>query len=126
MKMYIFPLNFDYSNKFLGILEYKTLLPTCIIGVILAIIISKISSDILTRYYIFHNNFLTIFLLANTKIFNEPLLSFLICIIKHYLYSGNFIKWYVVRCGVLCYIFWYIPKSTVISITLPPQSRIRC
>lgn len=61
MKMYIFPLNFDYSNKFLGILEYKTLVPTCIVGVILAIVISKISSDILTRYYIFHNNFLADF-----------------------------------------------------------------
>jgi hypothetical protein len=67
MKMYIFPLNFDYSNKFLGILEYKTLLPTCIIGVILAIVISKISSDILTRYYIFHNNFLTIFFACKYK-----------------------------------------------------------
>lgn len=67
MKMYIFPLNFDYSNKFLGILEYKTLLPTCIIGVILAIVISKILSDILARYYIFHNNLLTIFFACKYK-----------------------------------------------------------
>lgn len=56
MRMYVFPLNFDYSNKFLGLLEYKTLLPTCILGVTLAFLISKISNDILTRHYIFHNN----------------------------------------------------------------------
>lgn len=92
MKTYIFPLNFDYSNKFLGMFEYKTLTPTCILGVILAIIISKICENTLNGIVIFIIVFLPLFLLANTKIFNEPLISFILCIIKHYLTCGTFVN----------------------------------
>ncbi len=92
MKKYIFPLNFDYSNKFLGIFEYKTLTPTCILGVILAIIISKLCENTLNGIVIFIIVFLPIFLLANTKIFNEPILSFALCIAKHYLTCSTFVN----------------------------------
>ena len=35
MKKYIFPMNYTYSSKFLGILDYKTLLPLSIYASVL-------------------------------------------------------------------------------------------
>ena len=40
MKKYIFPINYDYSWKWLGIIEYRLLLP---IGILVAIIFGIIS-----------------------------------------------------------------------------------
>ena len=85
-------MNYDYSNKFLGVFEYKTLIPSCIFGVILSIIIAKFCTNLQLGIMLFILIFLPIFLLVNTKIFNEPLLSFLICILKHYMFSGKFVK----------------------------------
>ena len=38
MFTFIFPFNYDYSSKFLGIFEYKICFPFCIIGFILGVI----------------------------------------------------------------------------------------
>lgn len=84
MKTFIFPFNYDYSNKFLGIFEYKIITPFCIIGLVLAIILTSLNVPIMISVYIFILGFLPIFLLANTTLFKEPLIHFLICIIKHY------------------------------------------
>lgn len=63
MKMYIFPLNFDYANKFLGVFEYKTLTPSCIMGFFIALIISKLCTDAINRNYALYNSFFPIVLL---------------------------------------------------------------
>lgn len=89
-KKYIFPLNFDYSSKFLGIFEYRILLPFCIFGFVLAFLLSRLNLSTVAAINSFILIFLPLFLLANTTIFKEPLIKFLICIIKHYLTAGKY------------------------------------
>lgn len=92
LKKYIFPFNYDYSNKFLGIFEYKTLFPFCILAFFIAFIISKLNLDSITSINIFTLVFLPLFLIFNTKVFNESLANFLLCIIKHYINSNIYIN----------------------------------
>lgn len=92
MRIFIFPFNYDYSSKFLGVFEYKTCLPFCIIAFILVLILSKLEVAVMTSIYLFILIFLPIFLLANTTIYKEPLLHFLICIVKHYISSRIYIN----------------------------------
>lgn len=92
MKTYIFPLNYDYSPKLFGIFEYKTLIPISIFGFIFFQILSLFQITLTTRLTIFITVFIPIFLLFNTKIHKEPLFHFILCIIKHYLFSGTYQK----------------------------------
>ncbi len=94
MRIFIFPFNYDYSPKFLGVFEYKTCLPFCIISFIFALVLSKLEVSIMTSMYIFILGLLPLFLLANTTIHKEPLLHFLICILKHYICSKKYINEY--------------------------------
>ena len=92
MFTFIFPFNYDYSTKFLGIFEYKICFPFCIIAFILALILSKFEIPLMTSIYIYILGFLPCFLLANSTIQKEPLIFFIICIIKHYLFSCVYIN----------------------------------
>lgn len=92
MKKYIFPMNFDYSNKFLGLFEYKILLIFFVTGFLLAYFLSQLNISLLTSIYLFILVFIPSFLLANTTIFKEPLILFMFCIIKHYLKANIYIK----------------------------------
>ena len=92
MKKLLFPLNFDYSSKFLGVFEYKILFPFCILGFVLAFVLSKLNISITISINIFIVIYFPIFLLANSKVFGEPLVKFLICIIKHFLSSNIYRK----------------------------------
>lgn len=87
MFTFIFPFNYDYSAKFLGIFDYKICFPFCLIGFILFLILSKLRISLMTSIYIFILGWLPCFLLANSTIQKEPLISFIICIFKHYLFS---------------------------------------
>ena len=88
MKTYHFPLNFDYSSKFLGIFEYKILTPFCVFGFILAFVISKFNLSIIQSINTFILIYFPLFFVASTKIYGEPLFNFLICIIRHLISSG--------------------------------------
>ena len=92
MKTYIFPLNFDYSPKFLGMFEYKTLAPLAIFGFIFANILKLVEVTLTAKITIFLTIFIPLFLLLNTKIHKEPLLHFIFCIIKHFLFCGIYKK----------------------------------
>jgi hypothetical protein len=92
MFTFIFPFNYDYSTKFLGIFEYKICFPFCIIAFILALILSKFEIPLMTSIYIYILGFLPCFLLANSTIQKEPLIFFIICIIKPYLFSCVYIN----------------------------------
>lgn len=94
MRTFIFPFNYDYSPRFLGIFEYKICLPFCIIAFIFAIVLSKLEVSLLTSIYFFILVFLPTFLLANSTIHKEPLFHFLICILKHYIYSNKYVNNY--------------------------------
>ena len=87
MFTFIFPFNYEYQPKFLGIFNYKICLPFCLIGFALFLIFSKLEVPLLTSIYIFLLAWLPCFLLANSTIQKEPLISFIICILKHYLFS---------------------------------------
>ena len=50
---FFFPLNYDYSSKFLGIIEYKLLTPISIYGILLFLIIKSINIDFFTQAGIF-------------------------------------------------------------------------
>lgn len=93
MKTFLFPLNFDYSSKFLGIFEYKLLLPFCIVGFCLATLLSNLNVSFILIINIFITIYLPIFLIANSKVFGEPLIKFLICIIKHFIFSCVYKKY---------------------------------
>lgn len=102
MFTFIFPFNYDYSSKFLGIFDYKICFLFCLIGFVLFLILSKLQIPFMSSIYIFLLGWLPCFLLANSTIQKEPLISFIICIIKHYLFSKIYLnekKWCVVRCG---------------------------
>ena len=92
MKKFLFPLNFDYSSKFLGIFEYKILIPFCVFGFIFGYGLSLFNFSLIIKINIFIIVYFPLFLLANTKIFNESLISFLFCIIKHYIIAGIYQK----------------------------------
>lgn len=92
MRTFLFPFNFDYSPRFLGIFEYKTLLPFCIISFIISLILSELHAPIMTGIYIFILGILPLFLLSNTTIHKEPLIHFLFCIVKHYISSKKYIN----------------------------------
>lgn len=92
MKKYIFPLNFDYSSKFLGLFEYKVLTPLCIFGVALAFFLFHLNISLLASINIFIIIFIPLFLLGNTTIFKEPLIKFLYCIVRHYVNAKVYTK----------------------------------
>lgn len=92
MKTYIFPLNYDYSPKLFGIFEYKTLVPLAILGFIFFKVLELFQLTLVTRLTIFTTIFIPTFLLFNTKIHKEPLFHFILCIIKHFLFSGTYKK----------------------------------
>ena len=94
MFTFIFPFNYDYSSKFLGVFEYKICFPFCIIAFVLALILSKFEVSITTSLYIYILGFLPCFLLANSTVQKEPLILFFICIIKHFLFSRIYINDY--------------------------------
>ncbi len=92
MKKYIFPLNYDYSNKFLGIFEYRILTPFVIFGFVLARIISGLDIGMYTSINVFILTYFPLFLIANTTVYKEPLVLFLCCIIRHYIKAGKYVK----------------------------------
>lgn len=76
MQKYIFPMNYKYSVKFLGILDYQTLLPLCIYASIILFILKFLALDFFLSFAIFI--FLTIppLLLFSIGINKQPALSY--------------------------------------------------
>lgn len=81
---FFFPLNYDYSNKLLGIIEYKLLLPLLSLASILIMILYKTNIDFFSKVGIFTLVFLPILLILNSQVYNEPFYHFVIAVIKHY------------------------------------------
>ena len=92
MKKYIFPINYDYSWKWLGIIEYRLLLPIGILGAIIFGIISLFSLSFLQKLGIFITIFIPLMLFINTSSNHEPSYSFLYSVILHKLTSKKYIQ----------------------------------
>ena len=72
MKKYYFPLNFNYSNKLFGIIEYKLLIPISIFSLLIIFILSFFTFSFFTKFGIFITLILPPTLLLNTSFNNEP------------------------------------------------------
>lgn len=92
MKKYIFPINYDYSWKWLGIIEYRLLLPIGILGAIIFGIISLFSLPFLQKLGIFITIFIPLILFINTSFNHEPSYIFLYSVILHKLTSKKYIQ----------------------------------
>lgn len=92
MKKYIFPINYDYSWKWLGLIEYRLLLPISIIGVIIFCIVSLFNLSFFQKSGIFITIFIPIILFLNTSFNHEPAYIFLYCVISHKLTSRKYVR----------------------------------
>ena len=91
MKKYFFPLNYNYSNKLLGIIEYKLLIPLCIFGIFIIGILSLFKLSFFTKFGIFITFFLPTALILNASFNHEPAYLFLYSVVKHKLTSHKYI-----------------------------------
>ena len=95
MSKYIFPLNYKYSEKLLGIIEYKVLLPLSIYGGIILIILTSLKVDFFVATSIFTMLFFPPLFLSINTINGETIFSFILAIIlfnknsKVYLYKKD-------------------------------------
>ena len=91
MKKYVFPFNYDQSNRIMGILEYKLILPLSLYGGILLILLSLFSLSIFTKIGIFTILFFPLALLLNTSIYGEPFYIFAFFVMKHLLSAHKYL-----------------------------------
>lgn len=95
MTKYVFPLNYKYSEKLFGIIEYKVLLPLSIYAGTLLIFISNLKIDFFLAFGIFIILFFPPFLLSINTINGETIFSFIFAILifekksKVYLYKKD-------------------------------------
>ncbi len=91
MKLYRFPLNFCYSSKLFGIIEYKLLVPLCIYCIIVIFLLSLFSFSFWIKSGIFCFLCLPPFFLLSTSINQEPFYVFLLFLIKHHFSKHKYI-----------------------------------
>lgn len=84
MKKYIFPLNYKYSAKFLGIIDYQVLLPLSVYAVIIIAILYIIKIDFFVCFGIFIFLFLPPFLILSIGVHNQPTLSYFRAVFRYY------------------------------------------
>lgn len=84
MQKFIFPMNYKYSAKLLGIIDYSTLLPLSIYASIIICILYLIKIDFFISFGIFIVLVLPPLLLLSIGINNQPAIPYLIAICKFY------------------------------------------
>lgn len=104
---FIFPLNYDYSAKFLGIIEYKLLTPLVVYGIIIFLFLRFLELSFFTGLSIFTLLFLPIALLLNSRFYTEPFYKFFICILFHFIKSKIYLYKRVIWCGINSSYFYY-------------------
>ena len=84
MQKFIFPLNYKYSTKFLGIISYSILLPFSIYGALLITVFYIFKIDFFLSFGLFIILVLPPFLLLSVGINNQPALSYITAVYKFY------------------------------------------
>lgn len=97
---YFFPLNYNYSGKLLGIIEYKLLLPIGLYAFILFLVLKQIPLNIFTKIVLFIIFFLPITLVLNSNVNSEPFYQFMLAIIKHFIHRKIYLYKRVIWCGI--------------------------
>lgn len=95
MQKFIFPMNYKYSAKFLGFIDYSTLLPISIYAGIIITILYILKIDFFVSFGIVIVLVGPPIMLLSTGINNQPAISYIIAIYKFYkadklyLYKNN-------------------------------------
>lgn len=87
MSKFIFPLNYKYSEKLLGIVEYKILLPLCCYAGLLFLVLHNLDFEFFFSASIFIVLFFPLFLLSINTINGEPIYSFIFAFTRFHLNS---------------------------------------
>lgn len=95
MDKYIFPLNYKYSAKLFGILDYKVLLPLSIYSALLLFLLYLFKLDFFISFGIFIVFVIPPFLLLSIGINQQPAISYILAVYnfhknsKLYLYKND-------------------------------------
>lgn len=82
MDKFLFPLNYKYSAKFLGIIEYKTLLPIASVAVFVAFILYMLKLDFFISVGLIVFITLPPILLLSTGIKGQPAIPYFKAVIS--------------------------------------------
>lgn len=82
---FIFPKNYNFSFKVLGIFTYSSILINVIYAVILFLIISLLFNTFLIKFYIFITFFIPVFLFTSLNHSNENVLIVISYIFKYFI-----------------------------------------
>ena len=91
MKSYFFPLNYKYDTKFLGIIEYKILLPISIFTGFIILILYSLKVDFFVSFGIVIVVSLPPILLLSYGINGQPSVPYIMSIIKFKLSQKTYI-----------------------------------
>ena len=95
MEKFIFPMNYKFSAKFLGIIDYSTLLPFSIYSTIIIAILYFLKIDFFLSFAIFIILVVPPLLLLSIGINNQPAIPYIIAVYKYhkksklYLYKND-------------------------------------
>ncbi len=81
---FVFPQNYNFKNKFLGIIDYSTLIINVIIYLFVFSVCSLILKNITIRIFIFISLCFPLFILSITGLNNENIFFVLIYMIKFF------------------------------------------
>lgn len=79
---FIFPKNYNFSFKFLGIFNYSAIIINIIYGIILFFVFSLLFRTFLIKFYLFIIFFIPVFLFTSLNHSNENILIVLLYIFK--------------------------------------------
>ena len=92
---FIFPKNYDFKSKLLGIIDYSTAILDLIIGVVIYLLVNLIFENINLKIYVFTSLFFPVLLISILGINKENIISIVIYMFKFfknqniYLYKKN-------------------------------------
>ncbi len=81
---FIFPQNYSFKNKFLGIIDYSTLIINLIFYIFIFCITSFLFKNINIRIFVFISTCFPLFILSITGLNNENIFLVLLYIIKFF------------------------------------------
>ncbi len=92
---FIFPKNYDFKSKLLGIIDYSTAILDLIIGILIYLLVNLIFENINLKIYVFTSLFFPVLLISILGINKENIISIVIYMFKFfknqniYLYKKN-------------------------------------
>ena len=82
MDKFLFPINYKYSPKFLGIIEYKVLLPICIIACVIIFFLYMLKVDFFLGFGIVLLFVMPSTMLLSVGVKGQPAVQYFMAVIK--------------------------------------------